>query len=231
MILLSVWLLGKSDKSFSQSAFQFLINDTIVYCAPKALGDTSCEGNYIVNKTSNSLTIDVVRVTNVGGTWTSAFCLDICYADFIDSVRYTIPANDTVDFIPHFYFDITPDSQNVFMKIKSVSNPSDVSFQRFYCVTQLGFGIHEYTNLADVSIYPSPVVAGTSMNMNITNVKSNSKQMTLVVYNIYGDLVSEISNLKEGNNSIRLDLAAGMYSYSLITADQTVRNGKISVIK
>lgn len=219
-------------QSQAQTTFTFKTPDTIVVAAPQALGDIECHDNYIINKTASPLTIDVVRVQNVGGTWTSAFCLDVCYADFVDSVQYTIPANDSTPFIPHFYIDATPDSQCIYMKVKKFDNPAEVAYNWFCGVTKVGAGIHESAaNLADVSIYPSPVVAGTSINMNITNVKSNSKQMTLVVYNIYGDLVSEINNLREGNNSLTLDLAVGMYSYSLITADQTLRNGKISVIK
>ena len=105
-------LLLTGERSFSQSSFQFFIHDSIVYDAPKAGGDTSCEGNYVVNKTPNGLTIDVVRVQDVdilGSGWQSAFCLDICYVPTVDSMRYTIPANGTVDFIPHFYYTATPD--------------------------------------------------------------------------------------------------------------------------
>ena len=227
-------LLFQTEGGFAQSSFLFYYPDTVCHHAPVAGGDTSCDGDYILNLTANPLTIDVVRVQDVdiaGSGWTSAFCLDICYPDFVDSVRYTIPPNDTVDFIPHFYFTATPDSQTVYFKVKNVGNPTDVTYQHFHGVTQLGFGIHEYANLANVNIYPSPIVASNAFNMNITNVKVQKKEFSLIIYNIYGSSLSHVNHLKENNNSLNLDLAAGMYSYSLMAGDQIIRTGKLSIIK
>ena len=227
------FLLFQSESSFSQTSFKFKVVDTLVYGDTLTAGDLEIDWNYILNKTSNPVTIDAVRIANVSGTWTSAFCLDVCYAPFIDSVRYTIPANDSVPYIPHFYIDATPDSQFVKMKIKNANVPTDVAYQRFFCVTKIGYGagMHEYANLANVSLYPSPVVANSDFNLNITNVKVQSKEFSLAIYNIDGRKVSTINNLKENNNTLNLGLAAGMYSYSLIAGDQTLNAGTFTVVK
>ncbi len=220
--------------SVSSQSFQFVIHDSIVYCAPKALGDTSCEGNSIINKTSNALTIDVVRVQDVNfatSGWESAFCIDVCYPPTTDSVRYTIAPSDTVDFIPHFYYTATPDSQTIYMKIKNVSNPADVAYQRFYGVTQIGFGIHEYANLAQIKIYPSPVISGSDFNFTISNLKVHKKEFSLVVYNMYGSEVKTLTNLCAGDNMLTLDLTSGLYSYNLVSGNIRINSGNFSIIK
>lgn len=220
--------------SFSQS-FEFYTPDTAVYGDTLAGGDLVIDGDYILNKTSNNLTIDVVRVQDVdiaNSGWSSAMCLDLCYFPTVDSVQYIIPPNDTVPFIPHFYITASPDSQTIYIKIKDANNPTDVLYQRFYGVTIEGYtGIHEYANLANVSVYPSPAVSGHALNMNITNAKIKNKEFTLVVYNIHGGIVSTIHGMKEGNNALNLNLASGMYSYNLVSGDVRINSGIFSISK
>jgi len=228
------FLLIQADNAVAQVSFDYHIYDTIAYGAPLAGGDIQCYGSYIKNKTSSPLAIDVVRVQNVNlaNGWASAFCLDICYADFVDSVRFTIPANDTVDFIPHFYITATPDSQTIYMKIKNVSTPTDVAYQRFHAVTKVGFSVNDnYPNLASVNIFPSPVTSGNTFTLDISNVKTKDNDFTIIVYSTLGNAVSTVTGLKSGNNSINLNLAAGYYNYSLLAGNTKIKSGNIVIGK
>lgn len=227
------FLLFQAERSFAQASFQFRVTDSVVVGNPNTF-DIEIDGPMILNKTAAPLDIEVVRVQNLDTSagWLSAFCLYQCYTDAIDTGLVTIPANDSVAFIPHFYPFSHVDTQFIYMKVKNVNAPADVAYHRFYCVTQLGFGVQESAaNLSKVNIYPSPIVAGNDFSMNITNVKVQSKDISLVVYNIYGGLVSTIHNLKEGNNSLNIDLAAGLYTYSLVAGNTRINAGKLSIIK
>lgn len=206
----------------------------MAYGAPVALGNVKCDPSYIKNLTSGPLTIDVVRLQDVdaGSGWSSSICLDLCYFPSVDSVQLTIPPNDSTPLYTIFYITDVPDSQTVYFKVKNVNTPTEVGYQRFHGVTIAGYiGIQEYANLAHVSIYPSPVVAGNVFNMNITNVKAKSKEYTLLVYNIYGGIVSTIYNMKEGNNALTLQLAPGVYSYNLVSGDTRINSGTFSISK
>ena len=228
-------LLFIGGNSFSQS-YSMYAPDTVVYGPPIAGNDIACEGNSIVNHTANSIILDVIRVQDVdiaGSGWYSSFCLDQnCFAPFMDSVRFTLMPNDSSLLIPHFNTSATPDSQTVYFKIKEVSAPNLTVYQRFHGVTQQGFGVNEeFVYSANVNVYPSPIISGNEFSMNITNVKSKTKHISLVIYNIYGSVIRTIEDIKEGNNTLSLDLSAGMYSYSLISGNARVHSGKITVIR
>jgi hypothetical protein len=234
-LVIAFLLIIISERSFSQ-AFKLYAPDTIVYGPVIAFNDISCDGDFIVNLTANSVLLDVIRVQDVdiaGSGWASSFCLDQnCFAPMVDSVQFTLLPNDSSLLIPHFSTSATADSQTVYFKIKQVASPNLTVYQRFHGVTQTNFAVHEHSAYsANVNIYPAPIVSGSNFNMNITNVKSKSKEIGLVVYNIYGSVVKTIADVKEGNNSLSLDLASGMYSYSLISGGSTIHSGKISVIK
>jgi hypothetical protein len=223
-------ILGGTEKLFSQS-FSFVPIDTLKYEAPE--GYIGMSGN-VINNTSDTVLIDVVRVKNAtstaGGTdWTTYFCIDQCFPPTVDSVRYGLPPGNTY-LIVDMETSITPDSQTVYMKIKDVATPSTTVYQMFHGITQVGFGIHEYANLANVSVYPCPVVAGNTFSMDITNLKIPDKEISLLVYDIYGSRVAILPDLRSGHNTLTLDLAAGMYSYRLISGDTSINSGTISVI-
>lgn len=225
------FLTFQAKNSFSQTSFLYKITDTIVYSDTMTLGDIEIDGNWVINKTAAKCTLDVIRDVNVNTPWTSAFCLQVCYADFIDSVRVELAPNDTVPFIPHFYIDAAPDSEKICMRIKNVLVPTDVAYQCFYGVTKIGYsGIHEYANLANVSVYPSPVKAGNPFYMSITNAKVPATEFMLVVSDMYGRTVSQTS-VRTGSNSLNLNLATGLYGYKLVAGGKQVRAGKIIVIQ
>ena len=230
-ICLSLFL---NERTFSQT-FSLYAPDTVVY-GPANGSDLPCDGNSIVNHTANSIVMDVVRLQDVdiaGTGWASSFCLDLnCFAPFVDSSRFTLLGNDSTLFIPHFIPTSTPDSQTVYFKFKMVSSPNTTYYQSFHGVTQLNFGVNEAAAYrADVKIYPSPVTAGSDFNMNVSKVISKTENLSLVIYNMYGSEVRTIYNLAEGNNTLNLTLATGIYSYSLTAGDVRIHSGKMTVIR
>jgi hypothetical protein len=193
--------------------------------------DIECfNGDSIINNTAVALTIDVVRVMDVNtGTWQSAFCTNgTCYAPTKDSVRVTLTSNQHMSFIVHFYSDATPACGDVYFKFKNVNTPSNTIYQWYHACSQLGFGVHEQNeNLANVSIYPMPVIAGNYFTMNISNVKTG-KEISLHVFDIFGNEVYKAA-VFSGINSMNLNLPEGIYSYSLISGDAKLGSGKIAV--
>ncbi len=226
-------LICMGGRSFSQS-FTFANTDTTV-CGAYNNIDLECyNGDYIKNNTSNPITVDVVRVLNDTATagWTSAFCLNgNCYAPFKDSVRTTIPGDSTVGIIIHFYPDtVTPGCGIVRYSVRDANNPATVAYQTYHACNTCT-GVNELSLYsADVNMYPSPVTAGSNFSMNITNVISKSRNISLVVFSIYGSVVRTL-DVKEGNNTLNLDLSPGIYSYSLISDNDRLHSGRIPVIR
>ncbi len=234
LILGVLFFLLQCEKIFSQS-FTYAFPDTIAYGEPVSGSALSCwVGDTITNISGSILDLDVIRVQDDCATpgWTSAFCFQTCQIPEIDSIRCTMAVGETVNMAVHLIITALPDSGTVLMKIKNASNPSEVIFQRFYGVSQLGLKANEESaSRSSVTIYPSPVLAGNEFHMNITNTKSAGQNISLLVYNIYGNIVSALKNLKEGNNTLNLDLAAGIYSYSLTSSGSKFYSGKLIVFR
>lgn len=230
LYILAVVLAGLScGKSFSQT-FTYTLDDTIGYAAPGAM--ISLE-NSIINSTLNIITIDAVRTVDVMPdcpTWTTMFCLDVCYPPFVDSVRFDLPADSIQSFVFDFTTDATADSGTAIMKVKNVSTPSNTFYQKFYGITIDGFAVNESeVSPANVSFYPMPVASNETFVMNVTNVKyGTGKNISMLVFNMYGNLVAK-KKVIAGTNFMYLDLPAGFYSYSLITEDKVINTGKIAV--
>lgn len=231
-ILTIAFFLFFSERSFSQS-FTVAFPDTVAYGDPVAGAALSCwVGDYVTNHSGASIVIDIVRVQDDNATpgWTSAFCFNACQMPSIDSMRSTLADNDSVNMAVHLIVTATPDSGTVIMKLKNVSNPSNVIYQRFHGVSRLASGVNEGSNAkASVNIYPSPIMAGNNFSMNIANPKNKGNEIVLEVYNMFGSIVYKENDLKEGKNTLRLDLPTGIYSYSLGNGSAKFTFGKLVV--
>jgi len=228
-ILLLLFLF--SQRTFSQN-YTYTLIDSIEY---GAIGTELICSAKLLNTTANAISMRVTREQNVMGdapNWTSAFCMKVCYFPTTDSVNFNFNPMDTVNFTFHFYTvnEALPDSATAVMKWKNVNNPSNTFFQKFYGITQTGFDVNDISeNTASVNIYPMPVLSGDMFTMNILNVKPTHK-LSVVIYNIYGSMVST-KNVIAGINFMDVDLPAGVYSYNLISENFTINSGKIAVTK
>lgn len=191
-------------------------------------------GNKIYNTSSTTpLDIDVVRVLNtVTPNWSTAFCLDICYAPMTDSVRFTVAPGDSVDFIFHFYTGATPDSGMAIMKVKDVNAPSNVHYQSFKAISQLGFSVNEHNaNNVNLNLFPMPVCASEALNFEVSSGLKNLSNLVLKVYDVTGKEVLQLAGINEGMNKLNLNLHSGNYSFGLFDENNRVSSGKISVLK
>ena len=231
-ILSITCLLFYSVRSFSQS-FTVAFPDTVAYGEAVTGAALSCwVNNYVTNHSGASIDIDIVRVQDDCATpgWTSAFCFKACQSPDIDSLRSVLSNNDSVNMAVHLIVTNIPDSGTVLMKLKNVSNPSNIIYQRFYGVSRLASAVsQEAEKKTSVKIYPSPVLPGRDFSMYIANVQNTSNEITLVVYNIYGSRMRNANNLRDGINTLSFDLPAGIYSYTLTQGAIKFYSGKLIV--
>ena len=224
-------LLLIAGNSFSQT-FTFTQTDTAMYDT----ADTtelifSCK---LINSTSNSLSLRVTREQNVKGeapTWTSAFCMDVCYLPTTDSVTYTFKPAATVTFTFHVYTKAPPDHATGKMRWRDINDPSN-TFEAFFFGSTDGslMGVNELSaNSANVNIYPVPVATGEVFTMNVSNVKT-SDAISMVVYDMLGSVVSTKSVIA-GINFINLDLPTGIYSYNLVSGNTKINSGKLAITR
>ena len=234
LFVLAALFLSQSERALSQS-LSVDFPDTLVYGPAVAGSSLPCwSGDWVTNRTASSVDVDVVRLMDDVATpgWTSAFCFKACQQPTTDSIRCTLFPYDSVNMAVHLIITSLPDSGTVMMKIKNVSNPSETYVQRFHGVSQLDFGVHDQNaNAVRVNIFPSPAIAGTEFNMNIANVKTRSGDLSLELCNIYGNIVTTFQGLKEGGNRLFADVAAGIYSYRLMSGNSTIHSGKLAVIR
>jgi hypothetical protein len=226
--ILSLCLLLAGGNSFAQT-FSYTKIDTAKYGNP---GDELIFHSQLINSTASTLTLRVTRQQDVmpeAPTWSSAFCMDVCYLPSTDSVTYSFLTMDTVDFTFHMYTSSTADHATAKMRWKNTATPSNTFNQDFFGSTDGSFaGVNELSdNSANVSIYPMPVRANDVFAMNISNVRTNSP-VSMVIYNMFGSVVST-KNVISGMNLMNVDLPSGLYSYTLISAGAVIHSGKIAV--
>jgi len=83
--------------------FRVSVSDTTAEGKP---GDEIIIGGYLVNLTSDSLTIQMIRETNdLPENWTSSLCLILCCAPWVDRTSATIPPRDSLEYSIHFNTD------------------------------------------------------------------------------------------------------------------------------
>lgn len=225
ILSLSLWMSGRS---FGQT-FSFTQNDFYQLGAP---GTELILGATLINSTSSVILLRVTRQQDVMGdapTWTSAFCMDVCYLPTTDSVNYTFNPKDTVHFTFHFYTDLTPDHALAKMRWRNINNPANTFDADFFGSTDGTMSINQNNILsAKVDIYPMPITAGSNFTMKVSQVKGTNSKLSLIIYDIFVRQV-QIIPVIEGFNFMELDLPAGVYSYDLISETHKLSSGKMVV--
>lgn len=159
-------------------------------------------GTLINSSSYTIIALDPIRDQDVipeAPTWTSAFCVLACYLPTTDSVREDFLPGSTIDFTYHMYTDsFIPDHATGIMKFKNANNPSNVVTESFFGSTDGFFaGVNDLNaNTAKVNIYPMTIVSGNLFSMNISAVKPTGA-MSLVVYNIFGSVISTTSTMSK----------------------------------
>ena len=229
LIIFSFFLFS-SEKSFSQ-AFTIVMPDTC------DVGDTSTDVEVykldsIMNDTTISLSIEVVRVQNVTTPgWKTEFCMNgTCYLPTTDSVHFTFQPHQHDGFIMHFITSSIPVSGTVLMAFRNLTPPTKTIYKHF-CVNSIT-GVNELdAQNVSVKISPNPITSGSVFSINISSKQNSTTSFSLSVYDIIGNIVSKYSNLNNGNNLISLNTSQGIYFYKLVSDNQQVSAGKLIVVQ
>lgn len=228
-ILLSLALL--SGHAVQAQSFSVSFPDTIVYGAAIDSSTLSCWNNdYVTNISENPVVLDVVRVQNDTGTpgWTSSFCFQFCSLPNVDSIRATLQPNEAVNIAMHFHVTGIPDTGTVVMMYRNVNDTSEVYYQRFYAITTpASIGPSVNSNAGQVTCYPLPAIPQQEFTMNLSGEKFAGQTITLSVFDLSGRKIISQSGLHEGNNSLMLDVPAGVYTYSLSGSHGVVHTGRL----
>ena len=225
-LIIASTLLFTGEKTFAQT-FSMSMPDTVQQCAVSS--DVQFLGDTLINNTASAIPIRVGRVQNIAfSSWTSDYCLNVCYLPSTDSVSFTLPANSKQNFLMHVNTDPTCGIGTVYMEFRNTLVPSNKLYQRFHISN--GNGVNEL-NAQDVSvkISPNPIITGSTLSINISSTQNSTKIYSLTVYDMVGNAVANYSNLILGNNSISLNASQGIYFYKLVSENQQLSAGKLMV--
>jgi phosphatidylserine/phosphatidylglycerophosphate/cardiolipin synthase-like enzyme len=89
-------------------------------------------------------------------------------------------------------------------------------------------GINEIKPVDDeMNIYPNPAVEGSLVYLNI-NPSLNLKEARLIIYDILGNKLKEISNITDRQTTINCGTQSkGMYFYQLFDGSKLIKTGKL----
>jgi hypothetical protein len=199
--------------------FRLVKGDTV------AAGVTDSElvlGGKIINQTDAEIEVLINReLVSVPETWSSALCLDVCLAPWIDLAEAKIAGNDSLEFSLHFFASATPDSGIARLKITEKSSLYSQQIE-VKGVTQWPTGVcletpsPNHTEL--FGNYPNPFNPSTTIRYSLAE---SCTQVTLQLYSILGEQLDQQSlpGTGIGQHQYTYDgskLAAGVYLYCLI---------------
>lgn len=99
------------------------------------------------------------------------------------------------------------------------------SFEVYYC-TPTGISEINRTNNMPVNIYPNPFNSTTTFEF----ANPDAKQLTLFVYNIFGQLVKTIDKISSDKIMLnRENLGNGIFIYKLKNSEGTISTGKLII--
>ncbi len=214
---------GVFGQSFSEACTN---NDSTVYGSP---GSGLTIYFDLINNTASNNCIDAVRITKLmPSCWTSAFCLDVCFPDFVDSARVCIAPNSTQACSYHFYTCSIPcDSGKVRMRFHSITN-NDWRYQWFIGNT-CPQGVNEIYGNSSIGLYPSVAAAGTPLTLSIDPMYyKNRENFLLEVFDVNGRLIARQA-AKPGMLFFELNSGAGLYFYKVSLDGSPVKTGKLAI--
>ncbi len=196
----------------------------------------------IYNKTNDPLKIVFRRWQTLPQDWTSTVCLDVCYADFVDSLPWgtieysTIEANSFVPFIIHFYPSANSnDSASAYVKISVVGSGEEDTLGVWVTGKSNAVGAVKTNDFAlnnTIANYPNPAVSTTTFKYSLTE----RSLVTLSVYDVMGrEVASIVTNEMQDKGTYESDLdvsklATGSYIYKMNVGGKML-SGTLNVVK
>lgn len=218
--------------------FQLVTGDTIV------TGETGSElvlDGWIINQTDAEIDVLINRETlTAPEAWSSALCLDLCLAPWIDLAEAKIAAGDSLEFSLHFFTGATPDSGTARLKITDKTS--------LYNKQVVVKGITQWPTAVEqnrqapfryelLDNYPNPFNPTTTISYSLAEA---CPQVTLQLYSILGEQLEQqpLPGLGAGLHHYSYNaskLAAGVYLYRLVyqtpQGTQRTPQKKLTILK
>ena len=129
----------------------------------------------------------------------------------------------------NFHDNSTTDTLRIQSTNPLTGTGTDVSYYYIDDITlidQSTVGVNELSNGTSVSVYPNP--ANDVLNINIGSLKENTK---IKIYNALGELVLTESLITQNSLLKTHHLQSGIYFYSILVGEKTIKTDKIVIIK
>lgn len=118
----------------------------------------------LINNSNDQVSIGIKKLQkNHPVGWQTAFCADVCYSPTDDSITLTIPAQDTLLFSLDFITNQTPDTGQVRVGFRNISNPNNNTQVTFRAST-LPLSVGSTAAASGLTVYPNP--AGDRIYLN-----------------------------------------------------------------
>ncbi|MBN1481536.1 hypothetical protein EH223_04160 [candidate division KSB1 bacterium] len=200
--------------------FEITVYDTTV---TDTAGKEIVFAGLVHNLLDTELSIQFNRFINdIPETWTTAICLDLCLAPWVDQAEAQIPPNDSLEFSMHFFTEVgKTDSGYVCLQI------SDSAKSKIDSVAFKATAVAQPTGIATKSSPATFELVGNHPNpfnpQTIIEYAAGERctSATLQVFSLLGQLVAEkpLLNITPGLHRTSFtanDLGAGVYVYRLL---------------
>lgn len=196
----------------------------------------------ITNLTNDTIYVKWYRnqVMLDGSTITTSICLGLCAAPWVDEAPdpVMLPPHGQNDVVVHFQYDNTStDSLVVYLRVGALNqSASDTVTARYVGTIMPTSAVRPSvgTQALSMSLYPSALQAGGTMNVVITS--ASTKEAAVKVYDMLGrEVVQSIpAHLMNGKNLLHLStsgLPAGRYFASLVSGGTRELTKSFEVVK
>ncbi|MCD4735876.1 MAG: T9SS type A sorting domain-containing protein [Bacteroidales bacterium] len=191
---------------------------------------------YAKNSGSTAIDVHVRRISNyiVDGS-VNQFCWGLCFLPTVDlstsPINIEAGATNTTDFYGEYFPEGNSGLSRITYVFFNATDPSD------YTAVNVNFDI-AVTGVEDIpgsgielsEAYPNPADNFVYFNYDLSLTSANDNT-NLFIYNILGSVVKEL-NFTEVNGKASIytgDLDEGLYFYSLISKNETIKTDKLII--
>ncbi len=191
-----------------------LDNDSTTNGAP---GQVLSVKGKLINNSNASASIEIIRLqNNVPTGWSSAMCVDICLADWVDTTTFILAAQDTQSYTMYFYTDLTASaSGQTTIGFRNTAVQNNRFRQNFYANTW-ATGINNHQKNGELKVYPNP--NNGAFTVSFDNVDDEKYQ--LIIYDVSGKRVLEDFILSSQKHIHFNGFEKGVYFIELYSAHQ-----------
>lgn len=155
----------------------------------------------LINNSNADVMIGIKKLQkNLPASWQTAFCADVCYSPTDDSITVTVPPNDTILFSLDFITDAIPDSGNVTVGFRNISDNNN-SFQTKFRAYTHPLATLNLEEVPEVKLFPNPA-------MDFIEFKTTDRINNISIHDLLG---RKMHFEKIGNRISITSLNSGLY--------------------